>query len=153
MFKIDNGHYEWCYGENICRLTINKSVEFFEIDFSFWKKEDYITQWKECMDSIISGCKKGIIITSISNPETANIFLAWILYVDGNNIYVQNIMIIVDDLDEIISEDYIRYEYIHSDRAKRKIIDEEGNEISEWIINMDDVIDFLYDIDADMNNT
>lgn len=73
-------------------------------------------------------------------PESLNFISAWIIYYDGENSYVQNKIIFVDDFPEFDASKI--NEYVN----EREVLNEDGFKISEWIVKTKDIIDFYNDI-------
>ena len=73
-------------------------------------------------------------------PESLNFISAWIIYYDGENSYVQNKIIFVDDFPEFDASKI--NEYVN----EREVLNEDGFKISDWIVKTKDIIDFYNDI-------
>jgi hypothetical protein len=119
-------------------LKIGSFEEEFYASQSYWNRKQYISQWQEALERLLKGKDKTAIITSIYDPKTANFLFWWVIYLIGNNVHVQNHVLFLEDLDERFDENE-PYKFI----PEREIQTEEGEQISEWIIDIEDIIDFL----------
>jgi hypothetical protein len=67
------------------------------------------------------------LISSITDPGTANFIFCWPIYRDGEDVYVQSSIIFLDGLEEQFNpQEPWRYVEV------RSLVDEDGNQISEW---------------------
>lgn len=122
------------------KILMNDYSETFQSSLSYWNEFDYINQWKNGTKYILDGHKKSCLITSMFDPKTANYIFLWLLYLEKNIVHIQNQVLFLNDLNESFNEDRI-YDYI----SEREIIDEDGNYISEWDVNINDFREFLGD--------
>ncbi|MFI1680952.1 hypothetical protein [Streptomyces sp. NPDC020607] len=110
------------------------------MDLSYWSADDYRDSWTRALRRLdterdeIDSC----LVTSISNPATANFVFCWPLYRRGTDVYVQNAVIFLGELAEEFrpTEPWLSVE-------PRGTVDEDGNEISEWRTTIDAVRTFL----------
>lgn len=114
-------------------IIMNDYSETFQSSLSYWNEFDYINQWKNGIKYILGGHKKSCLITSMFDPKAANYIFLWLLYLEKNIVHIQNQVLFLNDLNESFNEERI-YNYI----LEREIIDEDGNYISEWDVNVND---------------
>lgn len=74
------------------------------------------------------------LISSITDPETANFIFCWPIYREGEDVYVQNPIIFLDDPEEHFDPQE-PWRYVEA----RSLVDEDGNQISEWTTNISQV--------------
>ncbi|WNJ95662.1 hypothetical protein RND59_00630 [Vibrio ruber] len=123
-------------GEQILvgNIKIEDFSEDFHVPLSYWDRNEYLSQWTKGLEVIFSGGKKSAFITAMYNPTTANFIFWWIIYRVGNDVYIQNYVLFVDELKEPFDENnFIRYV------PERETITEDGAPISEWKVNIDDI--------------
>lgn len=119
-------------------LTIGNHKEAFQSPLSYWNVEKYLSQWKEGLMRLINGNAKSAIVTSMLDPKTANFIFWWVLYIDGDNIHIQNHILFMSDIDKGFDEKKI-YNHI----PDRETSTDEGEAISEWHITVADIAEFL----------
>ncbi|WP_313902141.1 hypothetical protein [Kosakonia radicincitans] len=73
-------------------------------------------------------------------PSKVNFIFTWVLYYEGQNVYVQNNVIFLDKCDKFIPEN------INEFIEPRAIYDEDGMKISEWVTDMKSVLGFFYSL-------
>ena len=120
------------------KISIGDFSEKFYASLSYWDSEQYIFHWKQSLEKIINGEQTSALITSMYDPKISNFIFWWLLYQEDKNIYVQNHILLMDNIDCLINEKNV-YNYI----PNREIIDEEGNRISEWITSLEAIKAFL----------
>ncbi|MGW6534080.1 hypothetical protein [Streptomyces venezuelae] len=78
------------------------------------------------------------LVTSITDPATADFVFCWPLYRRGTDVYVQNAVVFLGELADAFrpTEPWLSVE-------PRGTVDEDGNEISEWRTTIDEVRAFL----------
>lgn len=115
-------------------LVGNIKIEDFHVPLSYWDRNEYLSQWTKGLEAIFEGSKKSAFITAMYNPATANFIFWWVIYRVGNDVYIQNHVLFVDELKERFNEsDFIKYV------PERETITEDDDPISEWKVNIDDI--------------
>lgn len=122
------------------RIVAGTLNEVFVSPLGYWTIEQYQNSWKQSLFNIINGDEKSALITSILDPEIANFFIIWPIYREKGDIFIQNHMIFVDDISGVIDISNI-IEAIPSHR----MIDEDGNKLSEWKCHISELSVFLDD--------
>lgn len=112
-------------------LEIGGGKEQFYASLSYWDREDYLCQWQYGVSRILSGYKKSAIVTSMYDPSSANFIFWWVMYLIGDNVHIQNHVLFLDELIVPFDESNI-----YSSIPEREIITDEGERISEWIIDV-----------------
>lgn len=123
-------------------ITINNYRETFHASLSYWTQSDYIHQWNDAIKHILNGNSKSCLITSMFDPNKANFIFLWSLYLYPNIIYIHNQILFLEQLNKPFDESCI-----YNSIRDREIMDEEGNQISEWHIQIDDLQTFISDSD------
>lgn len=118
-------------------LKIGGFIEKFESPVSYWSREKYLNQWNDGVARILSGCDKSAIVTTMHDPVTANLLFWWVMYSVGDKVYMQNHVVILDFLVEPFDENRL-YDFI----PDRETINEDGEKISEWVLDRDDFNNF-----------
>jgi len=116
------------------KLEIGGFSEDFHASTSYWDSEKYLSQWKQGLEYICAGSDKSAVITTMYNPATANFIYWWVMYRVGRDIYMQNHVLLMEELDEPFNEN--DFQVFVPDR---QTVTEEGEVISEWKVCIDDV--------------
>ncbi|MEU5896221.1 MULTISPECIES: hypothetical protein [Streptomyces] len=110
------------------------------MDLSYWSTDDYRDSWLRALRRVDAAQDEvdSCLVTSVSEPATANFVHAWPLYRRGTDVYVQNSVIFLTELTEEFrpAEPWLSIE-------PRATVDEDGNEISEWRTTIEEVRAFL----------
>jgi hypothetical protein len=112
--------------------------EHFFSSMEYWREPDYERQWMEGLERILTGATRSCLITSIGHPEASTGLWWWILYRSGNRIHVQNAMCFFAQLREAFDPSN-PYAAVPS----RTVVTEDGDPISEWIITIGEVAQFV----------
>ncbi|MET7671838.1 hypothetical protein [Micromonospora luteifusca] len=126
------------------RITVGGFFETFEMSLAFWSPEEYRASWRDALemlrhrDDAIS-----CLVSSITDPSTSNFVFCWPLYRNGDDVFVQNAVVILEDLTE-------SFDPARPWRSVRPhaSVDEDGNRISEWLTDMSQVTSFLDQMEA-----
>jgi hypothetical protein len=121
------------------RITVDGFFETFEMSLTFWNAEEYRASWRDALGELgkrdnATSC----LVSSITDPSTSNFVFCWPLYRNGDDVFVQNAVIFLEDLTE--SFDPARPWLSVRPHAS---VDEDGNRISEWLTDMSEVRRFL----------
>ncbi len=122
----------------IGKILIGEFYENFHASLSYWDSDKYEFQWKQALTRIIEGASTTALITSMYDPQLANFIFWWVLYRDGEDIYIQNHVLFMDDIDGSFEEGCV-YDYI----PQREIVNEDGDRISEWVTELKAIKSFL----------
>lgn len=120
------------------KLRLGKDDEYFESVLGFWAAYDYEHSWSVGLDRLLAGESTSCLATSITNPSSANFVEVWPLYREGNDVYVQNCLIFLDQLSHEFDPD-APWDSV----GPRSVVDEDGQAISEWKVNLSDIREFL----------
>ena len=125
------------------RITVGGFFETFEMSLTFWNADGYRASWRDALavlgqrDNAIS-----CLVSSITDPSTSNFVFCWPLYRNGDDVFVQNAVIFLEELTE-------SFDPARPWRSVRPhaSVDEDGNRISEWLTDMSQVRSFLDKMD------
>ncbi len=119
-------------------IRIGDFVERLEVSVEYWNVERYCHHWIEAVTRVVRGSSNSCLITSITDPSSANFLFWWPVYRFGDRAVFQNQVLFLDDLDQSFDASnpfaYIRERTTHSD---------EGVPISEWEISMRELESWL----------
>lgn len=121
--------------EAVGRIRVGGFTETFPMDLSFWTVDEYCRSWDGSLrklDEIDNSTS--CLIASITDPETSNFISCWPMYREGEEVYVQNSIIFLDELDEQFNPQE-PWRYVEP----RSSVDEDGNRISEWLTSTSQV--------------
>jgi hypothetical protein len=120
-------------------LTLGDFQEELDIPLVFWNESNYKLQWKQALIRITSECyADSCLITAMYDPELANFIVWWPMYKSKSTVYIQNQMLFMKDLSEkFVPEDL--YSFINA----RRTISDNGEPISEWSVEVDEIKTFL----------
>jgi hypothetical protein len=119
-------------------LNLGEDCEHFGSILGFWGTDDYEESWLTALRRLVSGASISCLATSVIDPSNANFLEVWPLYREGDNVYVQNSLIFPDQLSHEFDPD-APWESLDP----RSVIDEDGQAISEWKVNLSDIKEFL----------
>lgn len=125
--------------EAVGRITVGEFTETFRMDLSFWSTNDYRRSWRNALQALEDNrTATSCLISSITDPETTNFVFCWPLYRSEEDVYVQNSVLFLDELD-VRFEPEAPWHFV----GPRCAIDEDGNRISEWSTGMAELRLFL----------
>jgi hypothetical protein len=119
-------------------LTLRESSEHFSSPVSFWGVDDYQKSWEAGLRRLLGGAAVSCLVTSVTDPATANFIEVWPLYGSGDDIYVQNRLLFLDQLPHAFDLS-APWESV----GLRRTTTEDGDKISEWRVGLDDIGEFL----------
>lgn len=120
---------------NWCQINIDDFCERFPIPTSVWDVEQYKQQWRDCIQRISEGNIKDFLITGMRDPSSSDFISLFALYRVRDSIFIQNQIILCEG-----NEAQILTMSILDLVEDRETHTEDGVEISEWEISIDDVI-------------
>jgi len=123
-------------------ITIGSFEERFVATLDYWCAKDYEQHWKQAIGRIVQVSDVSCLITSMHNPAAANFLFWWPMYRVGDTVFFQHHILFFDELPSPFNE--------HDPYAcvpERKILNEDGEAISEWSASVDDLILFFTALD------
>jgi hypothetical protein len=100
--------------------------------------DDYRRSWLQGLLSVLEGNDYAALITSLSNPRTANFITWWPFYRALSMLHFQEHLLFLDDLSTPFD---VNDPFCHV--PKYRIANDEGDPISEWNVSVDDVRIFV----------
>ncbi len=139
MFDISFVENE-CRGSDVClgQIVLGSFVEKIEAPLEYWNIEQYEHHWGNAVELAVESGVDSCLITSITDPASANHISWWPLYVNGSDLRVQNQLLFLDELDA--SFDISRPEL---SLRQRETVSDLGEPISEWKISRSLLKDWL----------
>jgi hypothetical protein len=120
------------------RITVGGFFETFEMSLAFWSAEQYRASWRDALEVLAQSDNAiSCLVSSITDPTTSNFVFCWPLYRIGDDVFVQNAVIFLEDLSN--SFDPARPWLSVRPHAS---FDEDGNRISEWLTDVTQITDF-----------
>lgn len=109
------------------RTTLGLFSERFAAPLGVWSTADYERHWQESVQRLLNG------------EESTRLFIStfqfwWNLWREEENVYVQQQLLMDDDL----AEHFSRGDF-YSSIAPRTTVTDEGEKISEWRVGLDDL--------------
>ncbi|MBV6702721.1 hypothetical protein KV557_37440 [Kitasatospora aureofaciens] len=109
------------------------------MDLSFWSVGDYRQSWARALQALdATEVCDSCLVTSITEPESSNFIFCWPLYRRGEDVFVQNSLIFLDEL-----EIKFNPEEPWLSVGARQTVNEDGIRISEWKTSISEVRRFL----------
>ncbi|AKJ10427.1 hypothetical protein ABB07_10465 [Streptomyces incarnatus] len=114
------------------------------MDLTYWGVERYQASWVRAL-KVLEGADDAVscLISSITDPANSNFVFCWPLYRSGSVVHIQNSIIFLEGIAEDFTPDE-PWNFVEP----RSMINEDGNEISEWQTNMDEVREFLRSVQS-----
>ena len=103
-----------------------------------WTRDEYRRQWTRSIRAVLAGDAKAVLITTYNSPSVASHLEWWALYRKEGSVVFQNHLLFFD---QITGEFVVNRaaEFLKEYRA----INEEGVPISEWIVSLDQLQEFV----------
>ncbi|ARD61539.1 hypothetical protein Y71_16990 [Kosakonia radicincitans DSM 16656] len=121
-------------------IIINDFKEKLYLPLAYWDVETYKRNWLNSLEEGFYKKNHSALAVSMYEPSKVNFIFTWVLYYEGQNVYVQNNVIFLDKCDKFIPEN------INEFIELRAIYDEDGMKISEWVTDMKSVLGFFYSL-------
>jgi CdiI N-terminal domain len=119
-------------------IRLGEDHERFESVLGFWGLDDYKAIWTAGLRRLVAGASTSCLATSITDPSSANFVEVWPLYREESDAYVQNQLLVLDQLPREFDPTEL-WESVDP----RSVVDEDGQRISEWRVSIDDIQEFL----------
>jgi hypothetical protein len=126
-------------GKGIIQLA--NHVEGFESFLGYWSIERYVEHWRDQVSKFLKGAQNACLLTSISEPDSANFFRCWAIYnsekITGEVIFQEHLLFL-DELHEPFNE-WCPEKSVSARETKT----EDGFAISEWAIDQSQLLAWL----------
>jgi hypothetical protein len=119
-------------------IVLGDDREYFHAPVHYWSARDYEENWRAALQRLVDGEEVSCLITSMFDAKYSNFITTWPLYRIGDQVYVQNHIVFRDELDQPYDETKPWLSV-----GPRETVDEDGNHLSEWIISLEGVRQFL----------
>jgi len=117
------------------RIIIDDMSEIFMSPLSYWSVSDYFGHWRTSIEKIASRkVDRSIFITEMYDPGHANFIRYWVAYAESSSVFFQENILFLDDVKRPFDLDNI-----HLFIPNREIINEDGDQISEWAISLEEI--------------
>lgn len=126
-------------------IVIDDFSELMYIPLSYWNISDYKINWLTSLEQGVRDRKHAVLVVSMYKPELTNFVFAWVLYFEGDLVFVQNNVIFLDKCNGF-SPDKVN-DFIDA----RTTYDEDGMKISEWSTDIESVISFYESLKNEMD--
>lgn len=136
MFSISLDAANRDFDTERCRgvIKIGDFEERFDCSLDYWMPVKYQAQWCNAVDKLLQGRSRVALVSSITDPTTANFLFWWPIYsIDGSAHFQQQIL---------FREDFPRafdFESLLASVPVYESVDEEGQKISEWVTPIEDI--------------
>jgi hypothetical protein len=114
-----------------CQIDINDFSERFPAPIGVWDLEQYKQQWRDCIQRVSEGKEKDYLVTGMRDPKSSDFISLFVLYREGENIFIQNQIVFCEGNEVQISTmnilDLVEDRETHTD---------DGVQISEWKISI-----------------
>ena len=115
-------------------------------DVSNWLRPDAETSRSVCSASwrrafeVLEGDPRAVacLMTSMTDPVTSNFLICWPLYREGEDVYVQNAIVLLDEIEGRFDPGAP-----WGSVEPRLGVDDDGNRISEWATSMGSLREFF----------
>jgi hypothetical protein len=109
-------------------ISLATYSEQFECTFEFWSREDYENHWYKCIRRVVIDRLDSCLITSLTDPRTANFLFWWPIYMTSeDSVAIRNEVLFLDQHHVHFDPDAP-----FSSLRPRAVTSEEGIKISEW---------------------
>ena len=125
-------------GAAIGKITIGSFSEKFESALSYWSREKYMSQWTRALLQVISSESRSALITSMTDPVTANFLTWWPMYKISGAVFIQNQILFMDQIGRRFDPDKA-HEFV----GEHFSVDSDGEKLSEWSVPIEVIEAFL----------
>lgn len=120
------------------RIQVEDFNETFIVSLVSWTRDEYESQWFRACQRLLEGAGESALVSSYVAPSESKFFMWWPLYREGEVVHVRNELVPYSQLETPFSA-----EAPWASVRKRKILTDEGLEISEWDTSVQSIQDFL----------
>ncbi|ENB5754381.1 hypothetical protein [Escherichia albertii] len=118
-------------------IIINEFEEVCYMPVSHWNISDYKYSWLNSLEEGFINKNHSALAVSMYESAQANFLFTWVLYFEGNDVYVQNNIMFLNEHEGFTPEK------INKSIKPRAIYNEDGMAISEWHTDMNSVMSFF----------
>lgn len=121
-------------------IIIDEFTEMMNIPLSYWNIGDYKDNWLSSLEEGLANKKHATLAVSMYEPENANFIFTWVLYFSGDDVFVQNSILFLDECPGFTPQT------INNFTEPRTTHNEDGMKISEWNTDLKSVLDFYHSL-------
>lgn len=118
-------------------VIIDKFEEMCYIPVSYWDISNYKHSWLNSLEKGLLNKNHSALVISMYEPTQTTFVFAWVLYFNGDDVYVQNNIIFLDECDEFTPGQINRF------IEPRTSYNEDGEAISEWHTDLNSVLSYF----------
>lgn len=122
-------------------IEIDGYTESFFASTEYWSRNEYISSWKKSLKRGLREGDHAVLVTSMRDPEASNFIFYWVIFIEGEQAYIQNRILFLEEMSEPFDP-----EKISSYVSRRTEFNEDGLEISQWKTDMTSIVDFLNEL-------
>jgi hypothetical protein len=119
-------------------INIGTLRERFEASLEFWTLSDYRSHWQRSIQRIADRHDKSCLITSLTEPKSANFLQWWPIYRIGERAHFQNQILFLNEIRGGFDPND-PYQFVRD----RMTISADGSPISEWSVPVSSLLWFL----------
>ncbi|SDM67627.1 hypothetical protein [Allokutzneria albata] len=114
------------------RIRLGEFSEIFWSNLSYWDRSDYRRSWADAVD-VVESAEHAVscLVTSMVDPSDGNFVVCLPLFRDGDAVFVQNSLIMLDQLENAFDP--------HRPWCAvrpRSVVSEDGRRVSEWAVDL-----------------
>lgn len=120
------------------RIRIGDFSETFLMSFECWSAQDYKRQWKEGLERIKHN-DRSCLVASVQDPLAAPLINWWVLYKEGNIVYIHNQLIVDSSFKVRIDDKPFTPENCYEYIKPYRVTTVDGYKVSEWSVRLDEI--------------
>ncbi len=100
QFRVEAGREGDGTAEAFGRIVIGDFAETFVVPLGFWGEADYRASWRRAFE-VLEGDLRAVscLMTSMTDPVVSNFLVCWPMYREGEDVYVQNAIVLLDEIE------------------------------------------------------
>jgi len=121
-------------------LVLGQHEERFPVHFYAWSMAQYVDQWNKALVRSLTGMPSALI-TDMATPAQSSHLIWWPMWRLDDEMVFQNQLFFFDQHGSV-KQDFV-IEDLFGFIGKHKAHDEDGNQLSEWVVPVSDIEFFL----------
>ncbi|MDX7998103.1 hypothetical protein FE394_02545 [Xenorhabdus sp. Reich] len=117
-------------------IIIDDFKEEFFLPITYWNTDNYKRSWYDSLKEGLNKKNHAALAVSMYEPSSVNFIFIWIVYFEGEKVFLQNQTLFVEDHPEFSPyklNDFIEPRYVEN---------ENGDKISEWSTDLNSILEF-----------
>ena len=119
------------------RIKLGHFQDEFQVPLFDWAPGDYVAQWLEAAGRLVAGEPAVVFLTHMMH-HTAPYHMGWPAWCEGDKVLVQERLFLAEQLGGPFD---VEHPEVHL--GPRQEISDEGLRISQWVVSLRDVADFV----------